>query len=169
MNKRARTLALAAVAAALLVVSCSTSNSYDQAKIEAGLLKVEAGHFGSLTVGKASCPADEKLTEGVSFTCTIALEGVAAPFRVTLTDVKASKIHLEAVNAKAIIPASSAEAFVEKNLDAGSAGAKATCGDAKVILSNPGDVITCKLVKGSQTGEVKLKVKDIKGNVSVVA
>jgi hypothetical protein len=38
-------------------------------------------------VGAASCPDQVRLANGTMFTCTVKIEGVTAPYSVTLGDV----------------------------------------------------------------------------------
>lgn len=171
-NRGTRIVAAAFVAATVLLASaCSTSNGYDQAKVAAYVRSSQKGTLRGLTEGAATCPPSITVTEGVTFTCTLVIGGVPAPYKVTLTDVHKSVEHIAVQPAKAILSVAALDAFVKQNLDSTSSGATVTCGPAgvKVLLAVKGQKISCALKLGSRTGTVGLTVKDSTGDVTITS
>lgn len=174
MNQQARRIGLVVVAVALAVTACSVSvggKKYDAGAIEAKLKSSQQGKTGGLPIGDAACPEDVKITEGVTFTCTLAIDGIEAPYKIVLTKVEEDTAHIEIAPAKAIIATSAAAGFVKKNLNSQDPGITVVCGKAgeKLILADPGDTIACTASLGTDREVINLTVKDTQGNVTVAS
>lgn len=172
MGARGRWFIALLLLGALAVSACSASiggKNYDASKVEDFLVKSQEGKIGGLTLGKATCPKDVKIVEGVTFTCTLVIADADAPYKVTITNVDKDKANIHAAPAKALISVAAANAFVQKNLKDSAAGATVDCseGGQKLIISDPGDKIACKVSLGGQSDTVDLLVKDTKGNIVI--
>ena len=60
------------------------------ADVERLLVSTQKRKSPRLRVGTASCPDQVRLANGTMFTCTVRIEGVKAPYSVTLRDVDAA-------------------------------------------------------------------------------
>jgi hypothetical protein len=60
------------------------------ADVERLLVSTQKRKSPRLRVGTASCPEQVRLANGTTFTCTVRIEGVSAPYSVTLRDVDAA-------------------------------------------------------------------------------
>ncbi len=90
------------VVAALGLAACG-ENQYDAGKVESILQQTQKDKLRGLPMGDATCPKDVKLSEGVTFQCTLVIAGEQAPYKVTLTNVKADKVTVTAEPAKALV------------------------------------------------------------------
>ena len=82
------------VALVLLVLLASCGGPERPAKVptadvERLLVSTQKRKSPRLQVGAASCPEQVRLANGTNFTCTVQIEGVSAPYSVTLRDVGA--------------------------------------------------------------------------------
>ena len=153
---------------AMLSLAACGGNAYDQAKVEKFLAQSQEGKVRGLKLGKATCPKDVKLTEGVTFRCTLLIAGVAAPYKVTLTNVKADKVTITGEPAKALISTQAAVDFVTGQLNASAAKrAKVRCSKAgeQVIIAAPGTQIGCIVAIDGKQLQAVLVVDDTKGSV----
>ncbi len=158
----------ALIALLVLMAACGNSNLYVADAVEESLVESQQDRLGDLQVGGATCPDDVALTEGVTFTCTLDLEGADAPYAVKLTDVQAEEIAVSAEPAMSIIPVAAAAEYVQDNLAEDVSDADVVCGDddAVVILAEPGDEFSCTVSIGSQSRQVDLEVTDTDGAVA---
>jgi hypothetical protein len=151
-------------------VGCSNDKTISAADAEAKLRKTQVGHVGDLKLGKASCPDGVKVSEGKTFTCTLEIGDVKAPYKVTIskTDTDKPQYHFEP--AQAIIAVSAAEGFLQQQLNDSADGVQIDCskGGKQVILADVGDKIVCKLALGDQRDTATLEVEDTKGTVKIV-
>jgi hypothetical protein len=60
------------------------------ADVERLLVTTQKRKSPKLRVGAASCPDQVPLANGTHFTCTVLIEGIKAPYAVTLRDVDAA-------------------------------------------------------------------------------
>lgn len=155
-------LSLAAVA---LVLGACGENQYDAGKVESILKEGQQGKLGGLAMGEATCPKDVKLTEGVTFQCTLVVAGEKAPYKVTLTNVKEDKVTVTSAPAKALIPTKAVVDFVRSQLNASLRSKPLTCGDKTLLIADPGTKIGCVITIDGKEQQIVLRVKDTQGNV----
>jgi hypothetical protein len=140
--------------------------------IEAKLVETQRKAAPDLTVGAATCPAAlskavAKSTPGMH-RCVVVVEGVKVPYDVTLRTsaaVKGGSYTLR--NAKAVIDTKKLEKIAATVVDDPSK-VKISCGSARVVVADPGTVITCTVVDAAATDSLKFQVKDLTGLVSFV-
>lgn len=164
---RARALALGA-AGLLLLAGCGDAPGYDHAAVEGYLVSSQSTALGGAKVTGASCPHDRSLREGMSLTCTLAVSGTKLPYRVRLTHVHARRIRVTATPDGVLVDGSKLVAYVRSTLPHDATGATVRCGAAYVV-THVGDSLTCTMVLGSQQKDVKLKVTDPSGTVSLAS
>ncbi len=85
-------LILAIVAGAVLlgviivaVLVANRTKTFDQGALQNGVQSVLGGDYGE-DVSAVSCPADQAVRDGGTFTCTATISGNQTPVRVTMTD-----------------------------------------------------------------------------------
>lgn len=157
---------VAAAAGVLLLAGCGDRPGYDRAGVERFLETSQAGTFGDLKPGKATCPPAESLTEGMTVRCTLAVAGSRVPYRVTLRHVHATKVDVTARLDGVVVPATSVRDFVRTTLPKESRGADVDCGGG-VIVAKVGQTLDCTLTLGAQTQPIKVTVKDRTGTVGI--
>lgn len=178
--RRIRRTPVAVVAAAIL--SCTAlagchvrveagsdaDSGPDLAELEAKLVSLQEEKSPDLDVGEASCPDEVDLTQGSTFECTVEIEGVEAPYSVTLTkdDPEGNSGSFDIKPAKAIIDGSIVADFIRDQVDAGS-GVEIECGDERVIIADVGETFDCTISNGQQSQTVTMVVKDLDGTVGV--
>src|SRR5688572_29685429 len=105
-------LTLVGLVAGLVLVGCSNDNIYAADALEAAVVASQEDLAEELTVGSATCPDDVALEEGVTVECSIDLEGVDAPYSVTLTDVESQDVAVSVEPLRTVIPADAAVQYV---------------------------------------------------------
>lgn len=137
----------------------------DLSELEAKLVEMQEEKSPNLSVEGADCPDEVDLDEGSTFECTVTIEGVEAPYAVTLTEdnpeAETGSFHIEP--AKAIIDVSIVVNFIQGRVDA---GAEVDCGSEKVIVTDVGGTFVCTISGAGETNEVEMIVKDIEGTVA---
>jgi hypothetical protein len=167
--RRARAVLLSALAgAALLLGGCSFSFSFggpDLSEIEDKLVEEQKKVAPGLDVGAATCPDDVEVEEGTTFECTVEVEGVEAPYDVTLNEIDGDTVNFDSKPAKPIINVDLIVDFLRGNLNAQSQGAEIDCGDETVLVTEVGATIDCTVsdARGSET--VSLVVKNLQGDI----
>ena len=117
-----------------------------------------------LRVTTASCPETLDLSVGSRFECTVEVEGVKAPYNVSLP----SPGVIEAVPARTIISTASAVGFVRTNLPPEvSTRVEVDCGRAPVRVVDVGATFPCSISDGRSTQTVNVLAQDSKGAVSL--
>jgi hypothetical protein len=161
INCRSMVAVGVALATLLLASACSTSNSYDASKVEAQVVALQKGKLQGLAEGKATCPSGLKLTEGMTFTCTLEIAGTPAPFTVTLTNVKKDPLHIDVKPAKTILSTAILADQLRGKLPVDERAATVVCGPptARIIVAVPGQTIECTLKLGAKTGSDQLTVQ----------
>lgn len=162
--------ALAAGALALLVAcggdgSAATGPVVVAADVESLLVQRERQRHPRLKVGDARCPDGVVAKEGASFGCRVDIEGLEAPFEVTLSGVVGQDVTYDIRPALAIIEVEGVVEFVRSRLDPGWATATIDCGPAKARLLDVGAVLECTVFDGTATRYVKAVVEDRAGTV----
>jgi len=167
------------LAIALAVAGCSSaakgpattadaaSRGVDTHDIEQLLVAKQKAQSPDFDVRDPSCPARIIVAEGETFQCTVVVEGVIVPYRVTLRDVNENSktAGYDLRPAKAILSIPKLVDALQRN----SPGSRIDCGPERVKVLDPGATFDCSVTSaqgGAQT--VTLRVNDIDGNVSQV-
>jgi hypothetical protein len=103
------------------------------------------------------------------FTCTVRIEGVKAPYSVTLRDVDASGTggRFALAPAKPIIDVTRIVGLIRTKLQPTARAADVRCGSAKVRVVEIGGTIACTITLGDAVQKVTAVVKDLEGTVVV--
>jgi hypothetical protein len=122
-----------------------------------------------LKVGSASCPDQVRLANGTRFTCTVQIEGVKAPYVVTLHDVDPARAtgRFALAPAKPIIDVTRVVGLIRSKLQPTARAATVRCGAAKVRVVEVGASIACTITLGDAVQKVSAVVKDLQGTVVV--
>jgi hypothetical protein len=139
------------------------------ADVERLLVSTQKRTSPRLRVGVAHCPDQVRLANGTEFTCTIEIEGVEAPYSVTLRDLDAGKAsgRFALEPAKPIIDVTRIVRLIRGSLQPGARGATVRCGPTKVRVVEIGAAIPCTITLGEAVQKVNAMVKDLKGTVVV--
>ncbi|HVL28066.1 MAG TPA: DUF4333 domain-containing protein [Acidimicrobiales bacterium] len=182
MSNRAswRARPLAALALLLLVMlpacrggggdggaSAATDGAVDTQEVESLLVSTQQRASPEFDVRDPSCPARIVVEEGATFQCTVVVEGVVAPFNVTLRGVNEGSRtgQFDIRPAKAIL---SIPKLVDV-LRARVPGATVDCGPERVRVLDVGATFQCRVSGGSQPEQtITLRVDDVLGNVTQV-
>jgi hypothetical protein len=139
------------------------------AEVERLLVATQRRKSPGLEVGMASCPDQVRLANGTRFTCTVRIEGVEAPYAVTLRDVDATgatgRFALEP--AKPIIDVTRIVGLIRSKLQPTARAAEVRCGSARVRVVEIGGSIACTITLGDAVQKVTAVVKDLNGTVVV--
>lgn len=154
------------------VLSGNRASADVRGDVEAKLVDTQKRAAPDLVVGKARCAAAlakpaGKVAAGV-YRCTVAVEGVAVPYDVTVRTggvVKTGTFTMQ--NAKAVIDTKKLIAIAASVVD-DPKKAKISCGKARVVVAAPGTTLACTVVDGSATQILTFAVKDLRGVVSLV-
>jgi uncharacterized protein DUF4333 len=169
-----RGVAVALLACVLLVGCGGTSGGSaaggndvtDLSELEAKLVDLQEEKAPHLSVEGAECPEEVDLEQGTEFECIVTIEGVEAPYSITLTkdDPEADEGSFDIKPALAIIDVSIVVDFIQ-----GRAGdsADVECGTEAVIVGDVGDTFDCTVDAGGQQQTVEMIIKDLDGTVSI--
>jgi uncharacterized RDD family membrane protein YckC len=160
---------LALVAALLALTGYAASvpgtgaKTIDPAMIEDALGRDMKEKDPGLRVGPVACPDGIKIVEGATFQCTADVEGVQAPFNVTVTEADASRgtFKIDWKPTKAILAVDQ----VVKHLQDQAPNATVNCGTAPVRVVEVGGAIECIISEGSNRLVVRGVVEDLDGNI----
>jgi hypothetical protein len=137
-------------------------NVTDLSELEAKLVNLQEEKSPNLSVEGADCPEEVDLSEGTTFECIVTIEGVEAPYDVTLTEddpeADVGSFHVEP--ARTIIDVSIVTDFIAQQV-----GGEAECGSEAVLITDVGDTIDCTVTSEGQTQDVQMIVKDEEGTV----
>ena len=167
-----------AAAAAVLVLpfalaacsgSVSVGSGYDPKDVASEVQKAQEKATPDLDVADATCPDDDP-QEGSSIECTVSIDGVEAPYTVTFTTVDDNGVKFDIAPAKAIVSVTKTVDAISAELEkAGYSGVDVNCGDASVVVQDPGTTFTCDLAQGGTTSQATVTIKDLDGNISFEA
>lgn len=161
------------VAAIVALGACSASVSagsddYDADSVAAEVAKAQEDVTPDLEVSDATCPDDVDLEEGTEFECTISIEGVEAPYTVTITDVGDTSAHYDIDPARSIISVDKVVEFIQgEAAGQGLEGVTVECGDEAIIVQDPKTTFPCTLTTDGQTQDITMLIKDLDGTVSI--
>ncbi len=146
------------ISSCLLLAVAACSKKLDSSSVEKDVVRIVKTKLPNQSTVSAKCPNDIEAKKGKSFRCKLTLYGKATEVKINITDVKKKQAVFDVKYTQAIV---STEAYVAKALATGSGpGSKAACGDEKVVLKKPGDILTCTVTTKGQTRRVKFRVKD---------
>lgn len=155
-----------AFAACLAFVIAACSKQVDTTSAEDAVvaaIKTKLPNGPKVTV---DCPSALTAEKGKTFQCTATLGGKSTKVNIEIIDVKSKKAIFKVRYTQAIV---STDAYVAKALATGTgSGSKAQCGKEKVVLKNPGDVISCTVSTKGHTRTVKFRVRDTEANLDLV-
>jgi uncharacterized protein DUF4333 len=139
------------------------------AEVERLLVSTQRRKSPRLQVGGARCPDQVRLANGTRFTCTVLIEGVRAPYAVTLHEVDAARAtgRFALEPAKPIIDVARIVGLIRGKLQPSARAAAVTCGAAKVRVVEVGARIGCTITLGGAVQKVTAEVKDLQGTVVV--
>ncbi|MGI8685211.1 MAG: hypothetical protein ACR2MO_09015 [Acidimicrobiales bacterium] len=146
------------------------------ATIETRLADEQRKRFPNLTVGAAACPdGAPEGNPGAAVTCTVALEGVAVPFTVTLLGAAAETAgggdSYEFRSAKPILEVDSIVSDIRSQaatqLKVAPERLAVDCGTAKVHVLEVGGRIECTVNDGRTTRRLAAVVTDDLGSITI--
>jgi hypothetical protein len=158
---------LLALSAYYASVTGTAAWTIDPARIEDALGRDIKERLPGLRVGAVACPEGIKPAEGATFQCTAEVEGVQAPFSVTVSEVDASEgtFHNHWKPTKAILVIDRAVKHLQSQLQDQAPNATVDCGTAPVQVVEVGGAIECIISEGSNRLVVRGVVQDVDGNV----
>jgi len=146
--------------------SRTTEGALDTAPVKPELVSRQKKISTDLAVGDARCPARVELRKGITFGCSVMVEGLPAPWTVTVKSVNsgAKTAEYEYELTKAVLSTAKLNDAAKK----AEGGAEADCGGgSKARLVAVGSTIICTLTGSDGLARsIKLRVDDIQGNVS---
>jgi hypothetical protein len=164
--------ALAASTAALLLLggcgggrSSSATPVVNPEDVETLLVQRQAARAPRLEVGEAACPSGVAARRGETFRCTLAVEGLDAPFEVTVAQVEGGTVTYEARPLLAIVDVGSVADFLRSRLEPEWQAAQVDCGPARARLLDVGAALECTAFDGAVTRYVQAVVEDRSGTV----
>ncbi len=144
----------------------TTEGELDTTPAEEMLVARQKRATPDLAVGEARCQTRAELRRGAKFGCSVSVEGLPAPYTVTVTDVDrdAKTAEYEFELTKAIVPNTRAAETVRQAWP--DKGAKIDCGAGKVRLAEVGATIECSVNDNDGFHSATVKVVDIEGNLA---
>jgi hypothetical protein len=140
-------------------------------EVEKLLVSTQKRKSPLLRVGAARCPEQVRLADGERFTCTVEIEGVTAPYQVTLRQVDAARGtgRFALQPARPIIDVTRIVGLIRGKLRPAGRSATVRCGSAKVRVVEVGATIRCTVSLGGAARKVDAVVKDLDGTVVIRA
>lgn len=159
---------LASLGACSGSVSVGSGSGYDADKVAAQVQSAQEKVTPDLDVADATCPDKADMKVGSTIACSVTVEGVVAPYTVTFTSVGDDKADFHIAPAKAIMSVDKVVTFLQQQAsDQGLGDVDVDCGDAAIIVQDPGTTFSCTLSQGSKSQDVTLLVKDLDGTVTI--
>ncbi|MEA2446908.1 MAG: hypothetical protein QOK47_545 [Actinomycetota bacterium] len=152
-----------------LVTACSGSDVIKGlSDLEDQMVAAQEEQAPDLEVQGAKCPEEVPAKVGTKFQCTVTIEGVEAPYDVTLNSVEGGQGHFDFINAKPIIDTTKVVEFISQRLETqGVTGIDVACGESKVQIVEIGDSIPCTISDDQDTQTIQAVVEDLQGTVSL--
>lgn len=136
----------------------------DSQEVEQALVNAQKRQTPDLDVRDPSCPARVVVSEAATFECTIAVESVVVPYKVTLAGTGTS-LRYNIAPAKAILLMPKLVDALQRNAP----GSRIDCGADRVKPLDVGATFDCTVTDQSGRAQpVTLRVNDLQGNVSQV-
>ncbi len=144
----------------------TTEGALDTTPAEQLLVARQKQATPDLNVGEARCQTRAELRKGAKFGCSVLVEGLPAPYTVTVTDVDrdAQTAEYEFELTKAVVATAKAveavrQSWADKN-------ARVDCGPGKVRLAQVGTTIECSVNDNDGFHSATIRVVDIEGNLA---
>ena len=160
-------LALGATACGGTTSGATSARRVNQAQVELQLTLRAKEQSPRLTVGKATCPADITARTGVTFECSVQIEGQPVRYNVTISEILGSQAQYRFQALQAIIDLSTVADFIRSRLDEHWRGATIDCGKSKFRLADIGATIDCTVFDGAATRYIQAVVEDRDGSVTL--
>lgn len=169
---RIRFLAVLAVACLSALGACSVEAGgvdYQPDELAGDVADAQREVSPDLEVENGTCPDEVDIEEkGDTFECTVLIEGIEAPYTVTVDAVTDDDVELLYEPAKAIVSTELAVQFLTEEAAAqGLEGAVAECGETLVVVQDPGTTFPCTLSIGADVQELEMMIDDLQGTISI--
>lgn len=137
--------------------------------IERTITDVQKRASPDLTVGRADCDDVKRAPVGrTTIRCTIAVGGATVPYRATLTMSSAGAGSFAVRATRVPIDTRTLVGFVRDVLDpAAQSAAEIECGSPRVVVVDPGAVISCTARLDGERERFRFKVMDLSGAVEM--
>jgi hypothetical protein len=148
-------------------VSTGGSNTIDPAKVEGEISTQVTKQFPDVPVNSVTCPNGVKPAQGVTFECSIQLEGVQLPVKVTITQVDVGKetFAYDWKPTKSLLIVEEIVKAMKANLrDQGVRDANVDCGRERYRVVEIGGAIECTVAAGGAS-RVARAVDEVDGGV----
>jgi hypothetical protein len=163
-----------AVAARVKAATTTIAKSYNlKADIEKRIVEVQRQAAPDLVVGAAVCPdtlsaKTSKIPIG-TYSCVVTISGVKAPYNVIVKEGGFQNSGIfQVAPSKAIVSVGKIQSFIQTSLDPVEAEkAKISCGKAKVIVGDPGTLITCTLTVEADVQKLVFEIRNVNGLVAL--
>ena len=146
----------------------TTEGALDTTPAEEMLVARQKRATPDLSVGEARCQTRAELRKGATFGCSVEVEGLPAPYTVTVTDVdrdaKTAEYDFELT--KAVVATAKAVEAVRQSWP--DKNARVDCGPGKVRLAQVGTTIECSVNDNDGFHSATVRVVDIEGNLEPV-
>ena len=163
-----RVMASVVLAFAATTLAACGAATIDDKSVAKQIVDAQAKEVPDLKVDAGKCPSDIEAKKGATFTCTVNVAGVKAPYDVTVTKIDGDDILFDFEPAKPIISTSIAEGYVSQQAEAeGINGATVDCGDEEVIVQEAKSTFTCTLALGSDQQDVEIEIQDKEGTIAI--
>lgn len=181
-GRRAFTTGAALAVLALASAACRESNKpatgpstsvpdpgVDTEEVETLLVDAQRRASPDFSVGAASCPDRVTVEEGAAFRCTVVVEGLEVPYRVTLGNLNTGEQtgRFQFRPAKALLSVPRLVDFL-KGASTDPA-ARVDCGPDRIKVVDPGTTMECNLTDGDGSHTATLRVEDVQGRVTLVS
>jgi hypothetical protein len=146
----------------------TTEGALDTTQAEQQLVARQKQATPDLNVGEARCVTRAELRRGATFGCSVMVEGLPAPYTVTVTDVDrdAKTAEYEFELTKAIVSTAKVRDAVKQSW--ADQSAQVDCGPGKVRLAEIGTTIECSVNDKDGFHSATVRVVDIQGNLARV-
>ncbi len=146
----------------------TTARAVDTQEVERLLVATQKRASPDFDVRDPSCPARVVVSEGATFECTVVVEGVIAPYTITLKQVNNEKKTggYDLRPSKAILSVPKVVDFVKSS--ATDPTARVDCGPQRVKVLDAGATFECHLTDKAGDHVVTLSVDDVAGKVTIL-
>ena len=157
----------------LVLAACSSSggnDSLDMSKARTEITQLaNRAYAAEATVGQVKCPSiDVPLKKGLTFLCTVEIDGVPLRLALRETDAKGN-VHI--AQNQALIITKKLEDFVGGYANGhGKPTSSVSCSHGSVITATPGQKLTCTVAfADGTTGTAQVGVRDTSGKVALLS
>jgi hypothetical protein len=166
-----RALAAAIVVPALLTFGAckaevSAGGGIDSSKIADQVKDAQQKATPDLDVTDETCDDVDDPAVGDTVDCSVTIDGVEAPYTATFTTVDDDGVKFDIEPTKAIVSVEKAVNGIEDEyVKQGYDGVEVDCGDAAIVVDDPGATFDCTATQGGRTQDVTVTIKDLDGNI----